>query len=170
MHTRPLLSLLQCISPSSSFPGLPEVWSEETVKAWALLAWATCREQEGQAGRGKYPWRNSLRWGRGGEVSKRIRSHGIWWEREFLGQVNINVMLQRGQRERNLEKKPLSWVTDSSQQIFPNSLPGSLLAVRDTKMTRSPLITSKRSGTERADFRGRGRWWDNRNSKSKLFV
>lgn len=143
-------------------------WGES--ESPSLLAWATCSEPGGQVGQKKYPWRNSLRWGWGrGEVGKRIRSHEIWWEREFLGQVNINVILQQGQREQNLEKKPLGWVTDSSQQIFPNSLPDTLLAIRDTTMARNPLRMTKRGGTE-GRFQGEGRWWDSGAGNSKLSI
>ena len=35
------------------------------------------------------------------------------------------------------------------------SLPGTLLAIRDTKMARSPLIMTKRGGTE-GRFQGEG--------------
>lgn len=37
-----------------------------------------------------------------GDGKENQKSHGVWWEREFLGQVNINVMLQQGQRKQEL--------------------------------------------------------------------
>ena len=130
-----------------------------------------CREQEGDVGAGRISAKEPPKVGteNWGEMGGRTRSHGLGCEREFLGQVNISVMPQRGQMEQNLEKKPPSWVIGNpSQPTFPDSLPGTLLGIRDTKMTRRPLLMIKRGEVKGRFQGGAARGWESGDSKSDL--